>query len=248
MTKSKEQPRVFFKNYDLYETEGAGGKDKAPSPGTGFYQNMNKYKSVADFLKKKRKGQKRRKMALLYAIMYPDAVVGKKYSSQDPYEDQGITPLVTLSPAEIDPIGLLDSIYPQSDLEGKGPENLYYGVLETHEYAADDGQAQDDTIDYYKLGLKIGADDLKDMGFGSDILSGATALIQPYTLDPNDDDYEKKLLEYARGYIEGSKMPAKGKGYGSAENELKVLHRHLQQIKKLKEANEPLQPGQYIHP
>ncbi len=144
MTKSKEQPRVFFKNYDLYETEGVGGKDKAPSPGAGFYQNMNKYKSVADFLKKKRKGQKRRKMALLYAIMYPDTVVGKKYSSQDPYEDQNITPLAPLSPAEIDPIGLLDSIYPQSDLEGKGPENLYYGRLETHEYAASDGEVEED--------------------------------------------------------------------------------------------------------
>lgn len=246
MTKNK-QPKVFFRNYDYAETEGVGGKNKFKGPGKGFYSEMDKYKSVADFLKKKRKEQKRRKMALLYAIMYPDAVVGKKYSSRDPYEDQGITPLAPISPAEVAPIGMLDGMYPQSDLEGRGPENLYYGILETHEYAADDGQAND-TADYYKLGLEVGKEDLEYMGFGSDILAGASALLPPHTLDPNAEDYGEKLLEYARGYMEGSKMPLKGKGYGNAETELRILHHHIQQVKKLRDAGETLQPGQYIHP
>lgn len=51
------QPRFkepLYDNYDLYETEGVKGPAKH-SPGTGFYQNMEKYKSVSDFIKKKRK-------------------------------------------------------------------------------------------------------------------------------------------------------------------------------------------------
>lgn len=55
---------IFFKNYDLYETEGANGPAKI-GPGAGFYQNMDKYKSVSDFLKQKRKRINKRKNALL---------------------------------------------------------------------------------------------------------------------------------------------------------------------------------------
>lgn len=57
LTKSKG---TIFKNYDLYETEGVDGPAKE-GPGTGFYQNMDKYDSVSDFLNKKRK---KRKLAL----------------------------------------------------------------------------------------------------------------------------------------------------------------------------------------
>jgi len=49
------QPRFkepLFKNYDLYETPGEH------TPGGGFYQNMDKYKSVKDFVDKKRKRNK----------------------------------------------------------------------------------------------------------------------------------------------------------------------------------------------
>ena len=49
------QPRFkepLFKNYDLYETPGEH------TPGGGFYQNMDKYDSVKDFIDKKRKRNK----------------------------------------------------------------------------------------------------------------------------------------------------------------------------------------------
>lgn len=62
---------------------------------------------------------------------------------QDPYEDQDITPLAPISPAEVAPIGMLDGIYPKEDLDGKSVENLYYGINESHEYATDDGKIKD---------------------------------------------------------------------------------------------------------
>ena len=136
---NKEQPKVFFRNYDLYNTEGVDGSPKNPTPGTGLFHDLGKVKSVKDFLNKKKKEQKRRKMALLMAIVYPESVENKKYASQDPYEDQDITPLAPISPAEVAPIGMLDGIYPKSDLDGKSIENLYYGRLESHEYMANDG-------------------------------------------------------------------------------------------------------------
>ncbi len=54
------QPRFeepLYKNYDLYEVPGVDGKAKH-GPGTGLYQNLDKYKSVKDFIDKKRKRNK----------------------------------------------------------------------------------------------------------------------------------------------------------------------------------------------
>jgi len=51
------QPRFkepFYNNYDLYETEGVDGAPKH-GPGASLYQNMDKYDSVDDFKKKKKK-------------------------------------------------------------------------------------------------------------------------------------------------------------------------------------------------
>lgn len=241
---------ILFNNYD-YAEDPSG-------PGTGLYRGkMNKYKSVADFLKKKRTKKQRRKAALLLAVAFPELVEGLKYAEvgdendlQDPYEDQGLNdPLFNVSPAEVAPLGMLDGMYPQSDLEGKPSSNLYYGINETHEYAgADDGETGPKPINYYQLGFDIGTEDVKNDGFGSDILSAATALISPYTLDPNSDNYRHDLLEFAKGYIKGSKMPEKGNGYGSAEGELRVLIRHLQQVEQFKEQGKELKPGEYIHP
>lgn len=47
----------FFRNYDLYETEGVDGPAKQ-GPGAGLYQNMDDYKSVSDFRKGKKKRNK----------------------------------------------------------------------------------------------------------------------------------------------------------------------------------------------
>jgi hypothetical protein len=51
------QPRFeepLYRNYDLYNTEGENGPPKH-GPGAGLYQNMDKYKSIEDFRKKKKK-------------------------------------------------------------------------------------------------------------------------------------------------------------------------------------------------
>ncbi len=68
------QPRFkepLFHNYDLYETEGVDGPP-VHGLGAGFYQNMEKYKSISDFRKKKEERNK------------------NKYKSDDSYiEDDG---------------------------------------------------------------------------------------------------------------------------------------------------------------
>jgi hypothetical protein len=54
------QPRFkepFFKNFDYAESEGVDGPAKH-GPGTGLFRNMEKYKNVKDFLKKKRERNK----------------------------------------------------------------------------------------------------------------------------------------------------------------------------------------------
>lgn len=125
----KEPSLVFYKNYDLYDTEGVDGPAKQ-GPGTDLYQNMEKYKSVADFRKKKRKKKIKKRQAQVIRMFQ---VLAEKDSNNltDPYEDT-VTPM-PFAPAEPAPIGMLDGIYPQEDLDGK-PEgdSLYYGVLETH--------------------------------------------------------------------------------------------------------------------
>lgn len=53
---------VVFKNYDY----GGPENGSATSPGTGLYfGNMDKYKSVGDFLKKKRKNRRKKAMLIL---------------------------------------------------------------------------------------------------------------------------------------------------------------------------------------
>lgn len=47
----------LYNNYDLYEVEGVDGSAKH-GPGSGFYQSMQEFKSVKDFLKNRRKRNK----------------------------------------------------------------------------------------------------------------------------------------------------------------------------------------------
>jgi len=58
MSKPNSRGEVFYNNYDLYASE------KEPGPGAGFYQNMSKYKSVSDFIRRKRKRRKKLLAAL----------------------------------------------------------------------------------------------------------------------------------------------------------------------------------------
>jgi hypothetical protein len=134
------QPRFkepFFRNYDLYETEGVDGKAKH-GPGAGFYQNMDKYKSVSDFLKKRRERNKdkhkaddikkkraARRLALLkIAIDFPvdDQVSGIPFSGDGPLV--GESNLIG---------GYLDEYLPEHDFEGKSPDKLDFGRDYVHE-------------------------------------------------------------------------------------------------------------------
>lgn len=140
MTLVEKKPSlVFYKNYDLYDTEGVDGPAKQ-GPGAGLYQNMEKYKSVADFRKKKRRKKIKKRQAQLIRMFQ---VLAEKDSNNltDPYEDT-VTPM-PFAPAESAPMGILDGIYPQEDLDGKPVgDSLYYGMLETH--LADDDASEEE--------------------------------------------------------------------------------------------------------
>jgi len=112
------RPPVFFKNYDLYETEGVNGPAKQ-GPGTGFFSNIHKYKSVSDFLKKKRNRKNRkRKLALL-------AFAADK-NNIDFIDDESVN---TIPYEEVLQIGLLDNINPElTDKDGHPISKLYYGT------------------------------------------------------------------------------------------------------------------------
>lgn len=116
-----EYPRgVLYKNYDLYETEGVDGPAKQ-GPGAGFYQNMHKYKSVTDFLAKKRKRKKkmrRRKIAL-------------KALAIDFNLDQSVN-TIPYETEPVSPIGIFDNINPEiSDEEGHSVNKIYYGTKDS---------------------------------------------------------------------------------------------------------------------
>ncbi len=118
---------VLYKNYDLYAVEPTD-----LGPGTGFHQNMDKYKSVADFreAKRKRNEHKAKTRKALFKCIELQASKKDMNNLVDPTEGQ-VTPM-PFSPAEPAPLGLYDGIYPQEDLENKPVTNLYYGRLETH--------------------------------------------------------------------------------------------------------------------
>jgi len=157
------QPRFkepLFDNYDLYETEGVDGPAKH-GPGAGFYQNMSKYKSVGDFIDKKRKRNKdkyksddsyieddgtitkaekrtnkiARRMMLLMALT--------KNAIDFPIDDQiGSDPILGNSGTYSDSIpigGQLDEYLTMPDFEGKSPEKLNFG----RDYVDEGGEAKD---------------------------------------------------------------------------------------------------------
>lgn len=113
---------VFFRNYDLYETGNIG-------PGAGFYSNMNKYKSVSDFLKQKRKKKmQNRRKKLLVAMASNDT-----NDLKDVGDEQNLTPMIWNSaPPGGSPLGILDGVLTDSDLDNVPVGNLYYGKTEMH--------------------------------------------------------------------------------------------------------------------
>lgn len=138
-----QQPRYkepFFHNYDLYETPGEH------TPGGGFYQNMDKYKSVKDFIDKKRERVKNKyksddswklddgsvtkknpnisaRAALLNRIV--------KLAIDFPIDDQiGSGSILGDSGSYSDSVpigGQLDEYLPLNDEEGKSPDKLDFG-------------------------------------------------------------------------------------------------------------------------
>ena len=107
---------VFYRNYDLYETEGVDGPAKQ-GPGTGFYSHMDKYKSVSDFREKKRKEKARKKKLALFSIACDCNLLDFPSDSI-----QNDIPTTSTS------IGVFDNMNPlPTDGEGHTLNKVYYG-------------------------------------------------------------------------------------------------------------------------
>jgi hypothetical protein len=133
-TQAKEKkPKLLFRNYDLYDAPGVEG------PGTGLYSG--KYKSVTEFRNRKKKQKKKQeKRAILFKLLLK--LAGKdKNNITDPTNDT--TTPIPYAPAEPAPIGMLDGMYPKSDLEDNPISNLYYGIMETHMTDDDNSEKND---------------------------------------------------------------------------------------------------------
>jgi hypothetical protein len=64
------QPGVFYQNYDYGQQTKSEKENTKLGPGTGFYSNMDKYKSVKDFVNSDRKmKRKKRKKKLAFLIL-----------------------------------------------------------------------------------------------------------------------------------------------------------------------------------
>lgn len=171
------QPRFkepLYNNYDLYDTEGVDGPAKH-GPGTGLYQNMDKYDSVSDFREKKKKNKEKYKAEDLYK--HDDGSISKSKEKKRKRAQRRKALLMVLASDEnnIDflvdeqiksapilgengvvsdsvPIGgLLDKYLPKYDFEGKSPADLdfgtNYGEEETHDYIAKLQEMMDEKLE-----------------------------------------------------------------------------------------------------
>lgn len=116
----------FYTNYDLYEVDGVDGKAKQ-GPGAGFYQKMHEYKSVSDFLKKKRKKRNKKKAELRMKILKSLF----KCAIDFPIDDQIKNPITPEQNSSIEislPFGgITDEYLPLNDKEDKDPTKLNFG-------------------------------------------------------------------------------------------------------------------------
>lgn len=153
---NSNQPRMmFFKNYDYIEDP--------TGPGEGLFQNMHKYKSVKDFLNKKRKRNKKARKHILSMIKLGIDFVADDYSSPDNYNffDSEINNYL--------PSGQTDYANSNYDFEDKNISELNFGrdytndsvkinklldqlltPAEAPEYGISDGVVQDDDSFYKK--------------------------------------------------------------------------------------------------
>lgn len=112
-----EQSRgLFFKNYDLY-----GPQDPTEnSPGTGFFQNMSKYKSISDFFEQKRR--KKKSLKRLATFKFLNKIAESEESSLDF--------LPTGESYEKANGATLEVYFPELDQEDRSPEDPDYAVNE----------------------------------------------------------------------------------------------------------------------
>jgi hypothetical protein len=144
------QPRFkepLFRNYDLYETPGEH------TPGAGFYQNMDKYKSVKDFIEHKRKRNQHKyeaddswkqddgsitkspngikTRASLFSRIIKTAI---DFPTDQYFEEETIPNESETSAGNANLTGgYLDKYLTQDDFEGKSPTTLDFG----RDYAED---------------------------------------------------------------------------------------------------------------
>lgn len=126
----------FYRNYDLYDTEGVDGPPKH-GPGKG-YHSMHNYKSVSDFLKHRRKLKNKYKAKDLYKLDSGELV--RKASeflfksliknAIDYPSDDIVSPILPQWGTYQDSVptaGFGDYSWSKSDFEGKLPNELNFG-------------------------------------------------------------------------------------------------------------------------
>lgn len=116
----------IYNNYDLYDVEGKQG------PGSGFYQNMHKYKSVKDFINKKRKLFKKKyknKNKMARRILLLSAFMKKAidFSIDDQIKSNTIIENYDTYNDYVQIGGNLDQYLPLEDFEGKSVDKLNFG-------------------------------------------------------------------------------------------------------------------------
>lgn len=115
MNKNSQKNIVFRRNFDY---------------GEGFYANMDKYKDLASFRKKQRKAKMNKRRLAMLEILTAKPNTDKN-NLQDTLESQ-VTEMPWSPEEPCGPLGMLDGIYPQEDLDAKPVTNLYYGRLDNH--------------------------------------------------------------------------------------------------------------------
>jgi hypothetical protein len=185
------QPRFkepFYRNYDLYETEGVNGKPKS-GPGAGWH-NMHKYKSIKEFRDVKRKHLEDKYKADDFYIEDTDSnrkkriqkmkirakLISKIIKSAIDFaiDDQINDPIAWDSGSYIDGAqigGHLDHALPLDDFEGKKPEELDFG----RDYVDEPKPNVDKLINKYlspkeppMYGLPDGIEPIEDLDSPSD--------------------------------------------------------------------------------